>query len=108
MLRFLFHLLFLFASSSFLVVVLIQLSRHEIQREIVAHHPLFLAIPRTLKLEPLVASPHCLENLVEEFQNVFQDPPKGLPPLRGIEHQIDLIPGSSLPNRPAYRTVPSG
>jgi len=38
---------------------------------------------------------------------VFQDPPKGFPPLRGIEHQIDLILGSSLPNRPAYRTNPS-
>jgi hypothetical protein len=30
----------------------------------------------------------------------------GLPPLRGIEHQIDLIPGTSLPNRAAYRTNP--
>ena len=38
---------------------------------------------------------------------MFQDPPKGLPPLRGIEHQIDLILGSSLPNCPAYRTNPS-
>jgi hypothetical protein len=26
--------------------------------------------------------------------------------LRGIEHQIDLIPGSSLPNRAAYTTNP--
>jgi hypothetical protein len=32
--------------------------------------------------------------------------PPGLPPLRGIEHQIDLIPGASLPNRALYRTNP--
>ena len=29
--------------------------------------------------------------------------PPGLPPIRGIEHQIDLIPGVSLPNQAAYR-----
>ncbi|KAK1617398.1 hypothetical protein QYE76_022915 [Lolium multiflorum] len=28
------------------------------------------------------------------------------PPLRGIEHRIDLIPGAPLPNRAAYRTNP--
>ena len=38
---------------------------------------------------------------------MFQEPPKGLPPLRGIEHQIDFIPGASLPNRPTYRTNPT-
>jgi hypothetical protein len=32
--------------------------------------------------------------------------PPGLPPVRGIEHKIDLIPGASLPNYAAYKTNP--
>ena len=30
--------------------------------------------------------------------------PNGLPPIRGIEHQIDLVPRGTIPNRPAYRS----
>ncbi|XP_057811643.1 uncharacterized protein LOC131025875, partial [Salvia miltiorrhiza] len=42
-----------------------------------------------------------------EFDDVFpEDTPAGLPPIRGIEHQIDFVPGATLPNRPAYRTNP--
>ncbi|WVZ93525.1 hypothetical protein U9M48_039497 [Paspalum notatum var. saurae] len=42
-----------------------------------------------------------------EYADVFPaEIPPGLPPIRGIEHQIDLIPGASLPNRAAYRTNP--
>ncbi|XP_042452586.1 uncharacterized protein LOC122037193 [Zingiber officinale] len=42
-----------------------------------------------------------------DFEDVFpKEVPHSLPPMRGIEHQIYLIPGASLPNRPAYRSNP--
>ena len=48
-----------------------------------------------------------VSNVLQEFGDVFpEDVPAGLPPLRGIEHQIDLIPEASLPNRAPYRTNP--
>ena len=51
--------------------------------------------------------PPAVSNLLQEYADVFpKDLPPGLPPLRGIEHQIDLIPGAQLPNRAPYRTNP--
>jgi hypothetical protein len=51
--------------------------------------------------------PRAITNLLQEFKDAFpSEIPPGLPPLRGIEHQIDLILGASLPNRAAYRTNP--
>ena len=48
-----------------------------------------------------------MTNLLQEFRDVFpSEIPPGLPPIRGIEHQIDLIPGASLPNRVTYRANP--
>ncbi|KAJ0454022.1 putative nucleotidyltransferase, Ribonuclease H [Helianthus annuus] len=52
-------------------------------------------------LHPLVQS------LLKSYDQVFPlEIPPGLPPKRSIQHKIDLIPGSILPNKPAYRTNP--
>jgi hypothetical protein len=51
--------------------------------------------------------PLAVANVLQEYSDVFpSEIPVGLPPIRGIEHQIDLIPGASLPNRAPYRTNP--
>ena len=51
--------------------------------------------------------PPAVTNILQELADVFrQDVPSGLPPIQGIEHQIDLIPGASLPNRAPYHTNP--
>jgi len=53
------------------------------------------------------AIPSVAVSLMQEFDDVFpEDIPNGLPPLGGIEHQIDLVPEASIPNRPAYRSNP--
>nr|KAJ0219875.1 hypothetical protein LSAT_V11C200063060 [Lactuca sativa] len=51
--------------------------------------------------------PSDVTSLLQEFGDLFvEDVLNGLPPIRGIEHQIDFMPGASIPNKPAYRTSP--
>jgi hypothetical protein len=56
---------------------------------------------------PSLDIPPAVADILQEYTDVFsKDLLLGLPPLRGIEHQIDLIPGAQLPNRAPYRTNP--
>ena len=48
----------------------------------------------------LTSIPSIVAHILQEYENVFlEETHAGLPPLRGIEHQIDLIPGATLPNQ---------
>ncbi|XP_076907423.1 uncharacterized protein LOC143563859 [Bidens hawaiensis] len=73
--------------------------------ELVEADNVFVLIGKPVAEE--VEVPEAMIPLLEEFSDVFPDElPDGLPPLREIQHHIDLEPGSQLPNRPHYRMSP--
>jgi len=46
-------------------------------------------------------------SLLQEFKDVFpKNIPSGLPPIRRIEHQNNLVHGVVIPNRPTYQSNP--
>ncbi|GKD16790.1 hypothetical protein Tco_1205948, partial [Tanacetum coccineum] len=45
--------------------------------------------------------------IVREFPEVFLEDLPGLPPIRQVEFQIDLIPGATPVARAPYRLAPS-
>jgi hypothetical protein len=58
-----------------------------------------------LSSNDITSLPSVVSRLLKGYKDVFlEETPAGLPPLRGIEHQIDLIPGAALPNGPSYCT----
>jgi hypothetical protein len=51
--------------------------------------------------------PSVVFDVLQEYEDVFpKKVPLGLPPKRGIEHQIDLVLSAPLPNRAPYCTNP--
>lgn len=45
--------------------------------------------------------------MLQEYKDIVSDgTPATLPPRRSISHQIDFVPGASLPNKAAYKLTP--
>ena len=82
----------------------------EIKRAMFTNQPMIVLVYKeaflsTNDIDSVLPSP--VVSLLQEFKDVVpKEIPHGLPPIRGIEHQIDFVPGASIPNRPAYRTNP--
>lgn len=49
--------------------------------------------------------PKAIRSLLDAYFDVFAEP-KRLPPIRAVQHSINLIPGSPLPNQAPYRMTP--
>jgi hypothetical protein len=54
-----------------------------------------------------LVKPELVQQVLDEYKDVFEDLPPGLPPERGIGHAIPVQPGEKPPFRPMYRLSPS-
>ena len=86
-----------------------KLSAMQLKRGVRKGEPTFLCAP--LGCSPLAerkeALPPAIEAVLEEFRDVMPaELPKGLPPRRAVDHQIELLPGTKPPARAPYRMAP--
>lgn len=82
------------------------ISRKVCEKEIKNREVVYLFFTKEVSSPSTI--PPKVKPLLEQYRDMFPEHlPEGLPPIRGIEHQIDLIPGDPLPNKPAYRTNPT-
>lgn len=63
--------------------------------------------PKEEKKDKKLCIPDEVKKILNQFKEIISDEtPAPLPPQRAITHQIDFIPGASLPNKAAYKMTP--
>jgi hypothetical protein len=82
----------------------------EVKRAFFADRPMIFLVYKESYLnldETNQFIPSLAVSLLQECEDVFPEKMSNeLPPIRGIEYQIDFVPGAAIPNRPAYRSNP--
>lgn len=83
---------------------LLTLPKYDFEKQIV-NADIIWALVATSSPAPVTEEPPvAFSPLLTEFTDVFPaELPSDLPPLRDIQHHIDLVPNAVLPNRPHYR-----
>nr|GFD59260.1 putative reverse transcriptase domain-containing protein [Tanacetum cinerariifolium] len=70
--------------------------------------PIFLAHITTKEVEDRSKEKRLKDvPIVQDFPEVFPEDLSGLPVIRPVEFQIDLVPGAALVARAPYRLAPS-
>jgi hypothetical protein len=82
----------------------------EVKRTFFADRPMIFLVYKESYLnldETNQSLPSLAVSLLQEFEDVFlEEMPNELPSIRDIEHQIDFVPETTIPNRPTYRSNP--
>ncbi|XP_031392827.1 uncharacterized protein LOC116204716 [Punica granatum] len=83
-------------------------SEREIEADFKESKELHVLIVKDLPSQKqIVEVPEEVKPLLAEFEEIIpEELPDGLPPMRDIQYQIDLMPRASLPNLPHYRMSP--
>ncbi|KAI0495115.1 hypothetical protein KFK09_025262 [Dendrobium nobile] len=68
--------------------------------------PLLALIIREVTPSQDIDNRRLVDPLLKQFEELLDGSVTTLPPLRSLQHQIDFVPGSTLPNLPHHRLSP--
>ena len=83
------------------------ISPKELERVVNQDSIVFALVVKEIALDNFEEPRKEVRSVLQEFQDVFpKELPNQLPPMRDIQHAIDLVPEAALPNLPHYRMSP--